>query len=206
MSFHCIVWYCMVLYYILRYCMLLHCWLRRAGCISQDTYLLYCIILYSWIKVARPHPRWFHPTDSECLKGSVTLGWLCWCLLTTNCFDGHKSFLRSVTHVRPLRWLKLALILALPCLVFIPNQSCEYVRKILYKTVLDITLYLVQPGSGNRDLTLPLPWLVHNSTKSCEYLAVVIVFIPPCTRGPLVQPGSHLVPRLVRPGRNNRDT
>ena len=41
MSFHCIVWYCMVLYYILRYCMVLHCWLRRAGCISQDTYLLY---------------------------------------------------------------------------------------------------------------------------------------------------------------------
>ena len=30
----------MVLYYILRYCMVLHCWLRRAGCISQDTYLL----------------------------------------------------------------------------------------------------------------------------------------------------------------------
>ena len=41
MSFHCIVWYCMVLYYILRYCMVLHCWLRRVGCISQDTYLLY---------------------------------------------------------------------------------------------------------------------------------------------------------------------
>ena len=31
MSLHCIVWCCMVLY----------CWLRRAGCISQDTYLLY---------------------------------------------------------------------------------------------------------------------------------------------------------------------
>ena len=31
MSLHCIVWYCMVL----------HCWVRRAGCISQDTYLLY---------------------------------------------------------------------------------------------------------------------------------------------------------------------
>ena len=30
----------MVLYYILQYCMVLHCWLRRAGCISQDTYLL----------------------------------------------------------------------------------------------------------------------------------------------------------------------
>ena len=43
MSFHCIIWYCMVLYYILRYCMVLHCWLRRAGCISQDTYLLYII-------------------------------------------------------------------------------------------------------------------------------------------------------------------
>ena len=41
MSLHCIVWYCMVLYYILRYCMVLHCWVRRAGCISQDTYLLY---------------------------------------------------------------------------------------------------------------------------------------------------------------------
>ena len=33
MSVHCIVWYCIVL----------HCWLRRAGCISQDTYLLYNI-------------------------------------------------------------------------------------------------------------------------------------------------------------------
>ena len=31
MSLHCIVWCCKVLY----------CWLRRAGCISQDTYLLY---------------------------------------------------------------------------------------------------------------------------------------------------------------------
>ena len=41
MSLHCIVWYCMVLYYILWYCMVLHCWLRCAGCISQDTYLLY---------------------------------------------------------------------------------------------------------------------------------------------------------------------
>ena len=41
MSFHCILWYSMVLYYILRYCMVLHCWLRRAGCIWQDTYLLY---------------------------------------------------------------------------------------------------------------------------------------------------------------------
>ena len=37
----CIVWYCMVVYYILRYCIVLHCWLRRAGCISQDTYLVY---------------------------------------------------------------------------------------------------------------------------------------------------------------------
>ena len=36
MSLHCIVWCCMVLY----------CWLRRAGCISQDTYLLYCICIW----------------------------------------------------------------------------------------------------------------------------------------------------------------
>ena len=35
-----IVWYWMVLYYTFRYCMVLHCWLRRAACISQDTYLL----------------------------------------------------------------------------------------------------------------------------------------------------------------------
>ena len=34
MSLHCIVWCCRVLY----------CWLRRAGCISQDTYLLYCTL------------------------------------------------------------------------------------------------------------------------------------------------------------------
>ena len=32
-----IVWYCMVLHGIVLY----HCWLRRAGCVSQDTYLLY---------------------------------------------------------------------------------------------------------------------------------------------------------------------
>ena len=41
----CIVWYCMVLYYSLHYCMVLHCCLRRAGCISQDTFLLYLISL-----------------------------------------------------------------------------------------------------------------------------------------------------------------
>ena len=34
MSLHCIVWCCRVLY----------CWLRRAGCISQDTYLLYIYV------------------------------------------------------------------------------------------------------------------------------------------------------------------
>ena len=53
---HCIVlygieWYCMILYGIalyriksygiVWYCMVLHCRLQRAGCISQDTYLLY---------------------------------------------------------------------------------------------------------------------------------------------------------------------
>ena len=36
MSLHCIVWCCMVLY----------CWLWRAGCISQDTYLLYWFDLF----------------------------------------------------------------------------------------------------------------------------------------------------------------
>ena len=36
MSLHCIVWCCMVLY----------CWLWRAGCISQDTYLLYYFNLW----------------------------------------------------------------------------------------------------------------------------------------------------------------
>ena len=28
---------------MMKECMVLHCWLRRAGCISQDTYLLYYI-------------------------------------------------------------------------------------------------------------------------------------------------------------------
>ena len=57
MVLHGIAWYCMVLHDIALYCMvshcivlnltalhgvaLYHCWLRRAGCISQDTYLLY---------------------------------------------------------------------------------------------------------------------------------------------------------------------
>ena len=41
MSLHCIVWCCMVLY----------CWLRRAGCISQDTYLLYkTSISFRWMQ------------------------------------------------------------------------------------------------------------------------------------------------------------
>ena len=42
MSLHCIVWCCRVLY----------CWLRRAGCISQDTYLLYnrMLTVYHWNK------------------------------------------------------------------------------------------------------------------------------------------------------------
>ena len=38
MSLHCIVWCCMVLY----------CWLLRAGCISQDTYLLFMCWYISW--------------------------------------------------------------------------------------------------------------------------------------------------------------
>ena len=37
---HCIVLNLMVLHGIALY----HCWLRRAGCISQDTYLLYKFI------------------------------------------------------------------------------------------------------------------------------------------------------------------
>ena len=59
MVFHCIAWYCMVLQDVALYCTvshciilnltilhgiaLYHCWLRRAGCISQDTYLLYLV-------------------------------------------------------------------------------------------------------------------------------------------------------------------
>ena len=44
---HGIAWYCIVLCGIALYRIksygiaLYHCWLRRAGCISQDTYLLY---------------------------------------------------------------------------------------------------------------------------------------------------------------------
>ena len=41
LSFHVVSWYFMLLYCILWYCMVLHCWLWRAGCISQDTYILY---------------------------------------------------------------------------------------------------------------------------------------------------------------------
>ena len=46
MSLHCIVWCCMVLY----------CWLRRAGCISQDTYLLYVVDEVAEL-LERPRPR-----------------------------------------------------------------------------------------------------------------------------------------------------
>ena len=57
MVFHCIAWYCMVLQDVALYCTvshciilnltilhgiaLYHCWLRRAGCISQDTYIYF---------------------------------------------------------------------------------------------------------------------------------------------------------------------
>ena len=37
---HCIVWYLMLSNSIARYCMLLHCWLRCAGCVLQDAYVL----------------------------------------------------------------------------------------------------------------------------------------------------------------------
>ena len=49
-AFHCIAWHCMVLHGIALYLMVphifmsFHCWLRRAGCISQDTYLLYIVV------------------------------------------------------------------------------------------------------------------------------------------------------------------
>ena len=43
MELLCILWYCIVLHCIIWYCMVLHCWLRRVGCISQDTYLLYYV-------------------------------------------------------------------------------------------------------------------------------------------------------------------
>ena len=45
---------------IMKECMVLHCWLRRAGCISQDTYLLYIIINKQQFRegIATPSPRW----------------------------------------------------------------------------------------------------------------------------------------------------
>ena len=44
MLLHGIALDCMVSYAIL-YCMLLHCWLRCAGCVSQDAYLLHTMLL-----------------------------------------------------------------------------------------------------------------------------------------------------------------
>ena len=52
MSLHCIVWCCMVLY----------CWLLRAGCISQDTYLLYvylCSFFWSHVFPSFGHMCFF---------------------------------------------------------------------------------------------------------------------------------------------------
>ena len=38
------VWYLMIYYdSIAWHCMLLQCWLRRAGCVSQDAYILHVI-------------------------------------------------------------------------------------------------------------------------------------------------------------------
>ena len=60
MSLHCIVWCCMVLY----------CWLWRAGCISQDTYLLYTFnenIHFFWKMPYRP------PLTRQCASSSSSL-------------------------------------------------------------------------------------------------------------------------------------
>ena len=40
------VWYLMISYdSIAWYCMLLRCWLRRAGCVSQDAYILHNFLM-----------------------------------------------------------------------------------------------------------------------------------------------------------------
>ena len=72
MSLHCIVWCCRVLY----------CWLRRAGCISQDTYLLYdndCLysglICYLWpgSRLNHPHPLWpRRPASRKTIKAKIS--------------------------------------------------------------------------------------------------------------------------------------
>merc|ERR1712237_234760 len=59
MVLHCILWYCIGIawYCEMLHCIVLnltvlhgialyHCWLRRAGCISQDTYLLYMKFIF----------------------------------------------------------------------------------------------------------------------------------------------------------------
>ena len=70
----------------------------------------HCWIVYLWIKVTRPHATWFHLTDPECLKGSMTLGRLWWCLL--NALMDTKSLLIIIrsNSFHEQRCLKLAWI------------------------------------------------------------------------------------------------
>ena len=64
MSLHCIVWCCRVLY----------CWLRRAGCISQDTYLLYLLIKCNCIYYLSGcgNRSWHEKTDKQRRRGNLT--------------------------------------------------------------------------------------------------------------------------------------
>ena len=61
MELLCMLWYRivsmfyrMVLHGIVLYLMVLHCWLRRAGCISQDTYTYFICNNPCSKKVSRP--------------------------------------------------------------------------------------------------------------------------------------------------------
>ena len=86
MSLHCIVWCCMVLY----------CWLWRAGCISQDTYLLYkirCTLIILGHEKGQPGsccqikivPLWFYISWLWRLNDDYQ----CWEMVSCNWAIGH---------------------------------------------------------------------------------------------------------------------
>ena len=62
-SYDSIAWYCMLLRY----------WLRRAGCVSQDAYILHNICKYSKYLLIPNGQRWHQLGSVQCMKGSQSV-------------------------------------------------------------------------------------------------------------------------------------
>ena len=58
--------------YIAQYCTLLRCWLRRAGCVSQDAFILHIYIIYYIICVNISGSNWWHLTTDFQLRNCLS--------------------------------------------------------------------------------------------------------------------------------------